>query len=400
MKGIKNKKGISLIVLVITIIVMIILASAIILSLRSSGIIGRANEAKTKSDEATLREAASIKLAEYELGIQMGEIDGSTISANAYVKAELENDRIDTTGLAITVDGDIQTGLSEVAVALVGVGAKIGDTVTGYVLSTEASSKTVITDGKEIIGYYVYDSPQPASVTRDENITWKYFGIDENGEALIVGSVTDTTPKVLLGGEGGYLNGPSTLKTICETMYSNEMGTARSITIEDVTRVLEYTGEKGAYDDTSCTYTPTAKAKTINEIAKEIGYDMSNFASSTPESGKEIGEYESDYHYINKTNDASEYNTERQDIIYPASSNTALTSTYWLSSPCVYANFFDNYAFYGVRYVDSNHVYSFSLFCSLDGLNGALCSKLAVRPVVKLKSNINVSYDGTTITLS
>ncbi len=41
-----EKKGISLIVLVITIIVMIILAGAIILALNGSDIIGKATEAK------------------------------------------------------------------------------------------------------------------------------------------------------------------------------------------------------------------------------------------------------------------------------------------------------------------------------------------------------------------
>ena len=50
-----NKKGISLIVLVITIIVMIILATAIILSLNSSNIVEKAKEAKTASDMANAK---------------------------------------------------------------------------------------------------------------------------------------------------------------------------------------------------------------------------------------------------------------------------------------------------------------------------------------------------------
>jgi len=65
--SIKQKNGISLIVLVITIIVMIILASAIILSLKSSGIIERANEAKNKSDIANAKEVVALAYAEWEL---------------------------------------------------------------------------------------------------------------------------------------------------------------------------------------------------------------------------------------------------------------------------------------------------------------------------------------------
>ena len=55
-----NKKGISLIVLVITIIVMIVLAAAIILSLQSSGIIDKANEAKTASDVANAKQLVAM----------------------------------------------------------------------------------------------------------------------------------------------------------------------------------------------------------------------------------------------------------------------------------------------------------------------------------------------------
>ncbi len=84
----KNKKGISLIVLVITIIIMIILAGAIILTLNNSGIIGRATEATDKSDKATLKEAANVAYSEWTLARQM---DGETKSADKYVKDKLKD---------------------------------------------------------------------------------------------------------------------------------------------------------------------------------------------------------------------------------------------------------------------------------------------------------------------
>ena len=52
----KNKKGISLIVLIITIIVIIILASIIVMSFNNNNPIGKANEAKFKSDLTTFRD--------------------------------------------------------------------------------------------------------------------------------------------------------------------------------------------------------------------------------------------------------------------------------------------------------------------------------------------------------
>ncbi|MDD2627972.1 MAG: hypothetical protein PHR25_06340 [Clostridia bacterium] len=60
-------KGISLIVLVITIIIMIVLAGTIILSLNSSNIIGRAEEATRKSNIANAKQVAVLANAEYEL---------------------------------------------------------------------------------------------------------------------------------------------------------------------------------------------------------------------------------------------------------------------------------------------------------------------------------------------
>jgi len=398
-KGIKNqKRGISLIVLVITIVVMIILASAIILSLSGSGIIGRANEAKTKSDIANAKEVVSLAYAEWELDQESLKDTYSNFSEYAIV--QLDEAGFDTKDMYVTEEGELLTGP---AAFFTKNNIAIGTDVTGYVLSTKTSAKTVSTDGSENTcdpEDYVETDPIPAeNIARDEAITWKYFGIDENGEALIVGSVTSTTPTITLGGKGGYVNGPSTLKTICETMYSSDMGSARSITIEDVTRVLEYTGERGAYGDTSGTYVPTAKAKTINEIAAEIGYDMDGFLDSTPEEENSIGEYVADYYSINKTNDASEYNTEMQNLIYPGTSTTnpTLTTTYWLSSPCVRAYFDGSYADFAVRYVGSSYVNACGMFDSMDGSSRG---SYAVRPVVTLTANVQVAYDGTTITLS
>ncbi len=65
--SIKQKNGISLIVLVITIIVMIILATAIILSLNGSGIIGKAKEAKSISDLANAKNVVTLARAEWDL---------------------------------------------------------------------------------------------------------------------------------------------------------------------------------------------------------------------------------------------------------------------------------------------------------------------------------------------
>ena len=239
--SIKQKKGISLIVLVITIIVMIILATAIILSLNGSGIIGKAREAKIASDNATKEEAVSLKLAEYQLGVQTGEID-STTTARVWVKEELEKDGIDTSDIAILDNGEVEVGLSPVAVKFVEANVQIGDTVEGYDLSSNTTT-TYTTDGKEntySMNNYKETDPQPQTLERGTDLTWKYMGIDGNGNALILadGSLT----KMLLSGKGGWFFGLETLDIVCSVLYSSDMGTARSIDYEDVIGLLKYDG--------------------------------------------------------------------------------------------------------------------------------------------------------------
>ena len=70
----QRKQGISLIVLVTTIIVMIILAASVVISLSNTGIIDRANQAVNLTDERQVQELASL----------------------AWVDAYWDNDRVDS----------------------------------------------------------------------------------------------------------------------------------------------------------------------------------------------------------------------------------------------------------------------------------------------------------------
>ena len=60
----KNKEGISLIVLVITIIVMIILAASVVITLSNSGIINKASDAVSATNLAEVEQLASLTWAE------------------------------------------------------------------------------------------------------------------------------------------------------------------------------------------------------------------------------------------------------------------------------------------------------------------------------------------------
>lgn len=203
-----NKRGISLIVLVITIIVMIILAATIILTLNSNNITGKASEAKKSSDLANKKEAATVYLAEYQINLVRGKID-STTTANDYVRAEMKKAGLKADDIAVTDEGEILVGSSAKFYAA---GVKIGDTVKGYDISKAPKSYT--TSGWENTPGDM-DQQQPQTINKDNNITWKYVGNDEDGNALILADMSSNSQEI-------YLNdacwGPHLLNKICKTL--------------------------------------------------------------------------------------------------------------------------------------------------------------------------------------
>ena len=77
----KNKRGISLIVLIITIIVMLILVSVIVVSFSNNNPIGKANEAKFKADLSSFRDELDANVND----IIFGESNKSDMDINVNV---------------------------------------------------------------------------------------------------------------------------------------------------------------------------------------------------------------------------------------------------------------------------------------------------------------------------
>lgn len=100
----KDKKGISLIVLVITIIVMIILASAIIISLSNNGIIDKAKNAVNLSNEKQVQEVLEITVA---LLKQENKLDETNL------KEELKNSFNEGVEVTKDTDGSYIVGIKE-----------------------------------------------------------------------------------------------------------------------------------------------------------------------------------------------------------------------------------------------------------------------------------------------
>ena len=369
---VKLKGGISLIVLVITIIVMIILAAAIILSLSNSGIISKANKAKTDSDTANLKEYVNTLRAEWEL---MTDAERA-VKANSF--EEYANKKLADNGYkgAVGADGEVYSNLNENARKAIVAGIKVGNVVTGYTVT----STTYTTDGSE-------NTNAVQTVTTNEDITWKYLGVNADGELEIMADLSTanavaTNTKVMLGGKGGYLNGPAMLNTICEKLYSKEgIGTARSMNIDDVNNILGYTGPKGTYYDNNDNEVKTPTVLRIGDIDKKLGTSLGTI-TTTPD-GKALSTYYADYYDIEKTSEnITNSDDKTKSLVYNAK------NAYWLASPCVGAYFGDSYADFGVRCVNSTIVYAYGMFLSP---NDSGSGTWAVRPVVTLNSNVKLT---------
>lgn len=105
------KKGISLIVLVITIIVMIIIAGAIIISLNSTNLIQKADDAVITSDAANLKSELTLKYAEVMLYNEEKEND-QNVATEPYNKETVQGyyndilkkyDRLVDNGYKVTI---------------------------------------------------------------------------------------------------------------------------------------------------------------------------------------------------------------------------------------------------------------------------------------------------------
>ena len=392
---IKGRKGISLIVLVITIIVMIILAAAIILSLSNSGIIGKANKAKTDSDTANLKEYVNTLRAEWELMT-----DAERTESGAKTFEEYANKKLNESGygnVAVSpVDGEVYANLSENAKKVIMAGIKVGDVVTGYTV-TEKSYNTSGEENTADLDENVDKGPQSNTITTNTNVTWKYLGISSNGKiemiAMLGKDELSLDKRLMLSGKGGYLKGPEVLNTVCKELYSkNGVGTARSMNIDDVIKLLGYTGNKGKYINNNGDEIETAGELTVAEILKSNG--VSGLTNKITPDGKDIMQYKSNCYSIGETVDKDKItNLNNVALIYGD------MTSYWVASNCAMLDLVNNNVEYSVRYVDPDIKYVSRLFI-FDSSNYFNGFPYAVRPVVELESNVSVSYDNTTHILS
>ena len=106
----------------------------------------------------------------------------------------------------------------------------------------------------------------------EQDITWIVLGIsdddkDEINESLLI-TTQEPVNSVIFCGATAYLYGIDEINRVCEELYSNDETIARSITIEDINRTLNYIPEGGIYtiDGAKTWQTPGNLTTKIKEL--------------------------------------------------------------------------------------------------------------------------------------
>ena len=239
----KTEKGITLVALVVTIVVLLILAGVSInLVLGNNGIIAKAKDAETKSAEASQNDLKGMNALTEEMNNALGKkpkVDLSKYKIGDYVNYTY-------------------------------------DTAENYVLtSATCGSSSNPTDG----------------IPQTTGLKWRILNIDEANGTVDLISENPTGTSVYFGNILGYNNGPYLMNEICKAQYSNKsLGVnARSINLLDMEKHLTaagiaarngYTNGVQQYGKTK-TYASNTKYPSLYAGQKGAGVDVAEENASS-----------------------------------------------------------------------------------------------------------------------
>ena len=450
--NLKERNGITLIALVITIIVLLILAGVTIATLTGdNGILGKAKTAKTTNDEEKAKEQIKIavmgsygkdgELNYDDLTKNLGQIGITGLPKEASYPLEVTLDGVSATIKAngeVNFQGGGYTQTGDTITSPDGKTMKVGDYVN-YDPTLEANaSDLTYTSTADKTGA---DSNQEFNVAtyKSAGYGWRVLGVKDGKIRLIseefIGPGKDK--EIYIGsrtyynlkGQKGYINGIEELNKI-SAIFGHGKGAekAKSITVEDINGITGYNPETAKYNqgdgneygnkvtytrgegtalsssatngetwsgtiDTFNYYDKTNKTfKALTSGSTEITSTSYYYASAQVNSSFLTGEVNSD----GTMNTTSVYqmlfggtSVENDRLIRNFTSRKK--QSYWLASD--YADAHNGYAVYwGLRNVNDGDV---------DGL--CLCSSYeyqdsrsyGVRPVVSLKSDVSLEWNET-----
>ena len=358
----RNKKGITLVALVVTIIIMLILAGVSISALTNTGIFEKVQDAKQKSEEAE-KEQNKI-LSEYETAL----------------------DQYDENTLVYKVNnGEI----------------KIGDYISytpDTVTKENEKYKTLISN---LVTYSGTNENTESTLTQETDMKWRVLDVKDGQVRLISEKPTEST--ITLYGYNGYNNAVKLLDDTCNTLYNNSKlaNKVQNLKIEDITIHMETqpTEDTAEISLESINY-PKILEQEENQIVENsiIGNKLKLSEQNKFITGKDmttISTLKNTYWW--KSMSIEDFNKENKEMYYKLfiNDNKNNYETYWMSSRCT-------------RIIDKN--INFRIRCVSTGIIGADYTSISndeeckrtcsFRPVITLNSNVQLdtinSGDGST----
>ena len=446
MKVEKSKnRGITLIALVITIIVLLILAGVSIATLTGeNGILTRAGDAKTNTEIAEEKEAIGLAyngvMAENRgNGVSAGELQAELISNGYDVTASGSNPitvKFNDSQRVYTVDNNGNIEISD------GNEDNDGTTLVEMFIAGESCENPDNCDNEEHlhVGDYLKYTPSDSTAstadmednplksqytgvedtqtyTVNSNTKWQVIGLSEDRQHVLLTTESpiqkDGADSYLkLGGAESYIYCKKVLDGVC-SIYANDdlADEVRSMTMEDITNVLGITidkeenkaynkdgtqisgfqgffGTKNQYPYKSTDYAPENyvidKYRDGSYTRKTAG-SVANILSATS------GTVDQSAYMIMATDpNVVEQGSRIYNILFNGTTAEPYSKSYWLASPGVYVGSDDGLASFSPGGVANGNATAggIGLFIS-KGIRNAY--SFAVRPVISLKSEIKGS---------
>ena len=395
-KEIEQNRGITLVALIITIVVMLILVAVSVNVVVKSNLIGTAEKAVDKYN----------KVAEEEGNGGTIEIGGKKYaSLDEYLKEKgmiEETHNWTRTGdnleckhcnAKLTIGQEIDytdNGKGTSSISAEKAGGYTGDGTTG-----KLSNSVKIASLKSGISFKIAapdissDNLQPKktqTINKDSNTKWVVLGIEDsnkNGtnETLLITTKTPTPSKIILYGIAGYNNCIEEINRMCKELYGEE---ARGMTTEDVNNCLQYTPTGGMYLDVD------GNEQTTNNLATRLNELPTATWSAIKDNHKTPDEKntEEDYGeillngYWYSASEKETFTDIEKEVIFGNSNG----NNYFLASRGTYVRATNGYAHFGTGYVSGGKVYSYSYMFLSDGDESYNVGSL--RAVVPLRSDI------------
>lgn len=392
MKFVKQDKGITLVALTITIIVLIILLSVTI-----NAVIGDQSVTKKSRNERDTTRAKMIKeaMVNYNLELELGQTEDNITEylKNKDMITQEEKQEIENTHKLVLGKETILFGKRLVDAFNEGE-IKVGD----YINYNEHIDETKTVETKtETNGW------SNQNYIASKSTTWRVLGLDKTSKRLILISgnpikkqmnsssknTWEKTPYLYMKGAYAYKNSKDILDNIC-SIYSTKYGTAKSITAEEINRLLNVTVD----EENKKVYANTTTGTNIDEMGnlgniytyKNSDYSIESYINNKTHSleGQKVNSNAYYYLYGGLSID----NTLKEILFNGTSKDDKYSKSYWLA--CRGTNI-ENGALnakYGVGAVSYGGVYNNTEEFTTDGTWKAI--GFAVRPVVYVNAGVTV----------